>query len=150
MMKNIILSFIFTLGMCVPSNSQGVVYCTSNPNSTGNVADISFCVPDSGPPPPMPGCMVLLNAPPSVNAQLMCGISPMSNPFGNGMFCMNPMHPIFRVGPMIITAPNGSGFQWINWGLLPNPMIQPLYFQWIFRDPTAVGFTYNTSNALMY
>jgi hypothetical protein len=150
MMKNIMLSLIFTLGMTLPSSSQGTTYCTSNPNSSGNTASISFCINDGGPPPPNPWCAVMLNAPAGVYTQLLCGTSPMSNPFGNGMFCMNPMHPIYRVGPMVITAPNGSAVQWINWGVLPNPMMQPLYFQWIFRDPTATGFSYNTSNAMVY
>jgi hypothetical protein len=143
-----ILSFISV--MLLSSFTDGTIYCTSNSNSTGNIANISFCVPDSGPPPALPTCAILLNAPPVVKAQLMCGTSPMSNPFGNGMFCMNPLQPLFRVGPIITTALNGSGVQSINWGALPNPMFQPLYFQWVFRDPTAVGFTYNTSNAIMY
>lgn len=146
MMK--ILSFVSV--MFLSSFTDGTIYCTSNVNSTGNIANISFCVNDGGPPPPNPLCGILMNAPSGVHAQLLCGTSPMANPFGNGMFCMNPIHPIYRVGSLVTTAPNGTAVQWINWGLLPNPMMQPLYFQWIFRDPIAAGFSYNTSNAMMY
>jgi len=141
MIKN--LSFFVALGLLAKiCFSQGSVYCTSNINTTGAVATISLQVNGTN------GLAVLNNAPSNVTAQLICGISPMSNPFGNGMFCINPLAPIVRIGTISQTSQNGSANVLFNFSQLPSAPIH--YFQWVYRDPTATGYTYNTSEAILY
>ncbi len=149
-MKNLLIAAIAALVSVTASASTTSVYCTSLPNSTGQVAQIAYS-----------GSLVradnnlalnLSFATPHTFAQLTCGTVAMNVPFGNGVLCINPIPSFMRVGGPILTSelqPDGSfGFASRQADLTSLPQASTLYFQWWYRDTPQETITFNTSNAM--
>jgi hypothetical protein len=137
-MKTMIAIAVLTL---TTQAQNGTIYCTSNPNVTGQVAHMGFCQPTQD-------SMCLTNATPNGYAQLMCGTTPMNVPFANGTMCINPFNNYFRVGTPVQVSPEGTASTFIPWQTLNTN--STLYFQWLYRDIQPSGYTFNTSNALRW
>ncbi len=123
----------------------GVEYCTANPNSTGNAADISASCSSSA----AAGALQLFAAPvPNKLGLFFHGQNPVQVPFGNGNLCTSGS--IVR-GALTQAVGNRAAYLYDNSDpkhSLGAYVGSTRNFQFWFRDPAAGGAAFNLSNAV--
>ena len=131
--------------------NQFTRYCSSTTNSTGSAGRLdgegTFSVSAGD------ATLIVSDCPASTIGLFVYGATPGFAPYGSGNLCLSPFAPgIFRMFPMVATDATGGGSVQIPFGTLsPAGAIvggSTHYFQYLFRDHTPTGSTFNLTEGL--
>ncbi len=146
------LTLFAGLGSISQAQSIGVEYCTSSPNSTGQMGRIeAFGVAEIA-----TGNMLLLatDCPPNRPLMFFYGGGATNNPLGNGTLCIDPAGSgISRIQPVQFTDANGTAMHWLTSAEISGPFggtsaAPTMNYQAWFRDASGGAVGSNLTNAV--
>lgn len=120
-----------------------VIYCGTNPNSTGDETTMRWCGSTSIASNDL--VLVAVQAPRRTMGAFRCGRQEIHQPFGNGWNCIGGT---VLWSPYLRTDVHGEAVQQVDYSVISVGPGQTRDFQFIHRDPSAGGSGFNLSDGL--